>query len=297
MFEKAIEQVLKFTRPVHVISRNYAGVISPGAATLFFVNDQGVAVTCRHVANLLISADEINQRFHAFKQERDKIAKDGKYKKNLAGLELKYHYRPESTVQIKNNFINCIDKFSELKYHFHATLDLAILEFKGYEKLHYENAAVFAGKDSVIRQGKSLCRVGFPFPEFNNFRYDQATDDIVWTNTGIIQSPSFPIDGILTRFIGNPEVAGDISGIEMSTPGLRGQSGGPLFDAEGTVFGMQFATNHLHLGFDIKGREIMQDGKKEKVSDSPFLHVGQCVHVNKIREFLEQIGIEFNQSN
>jgi hypothetical protein len=35
--------------------------------------------------------------------------------------------------------------------------------------------------------------------------------------------------------------------LEMSTLGLMGQSGGPLFDTEGKICGMQFATNHLHF--------------------------------------------------
>jgi len=33
---------------------------------------------------------------------------------------------------------------------------------------------------------------------------------------------------MVTRFLGDPTQG--IYGVEMSTPGLRGQSGGPLFD-------------------------------------------------------------------
>jgi hypothetical protein len=35
--------------------------------------------------------------------------------------------------------------------------------------------------------------------------------------------------------------------IETSTPGLRGQSGGPLFDAKGEIWGIQSRTNFLEL--------------------------------------------------
>lgn len=38
MFIKAIEEVDKFTRPLHTIVRNYGGLISPGTSTFFFVN-------------------------------------------------------------------------------------------------------------------------------------------------------------------------------------------------------------------------------------------------------------------
>jgi len=89
----------------------------------------------------------------------------------------------------------------------------------------------------------------------------------------------------------------DIVGIEMSTPGLRGQSGGPLFDTDGKIYGMQSATNHFHLGFDMRDKEIIYDGKKSKISNHPFLHVGICVHVDKIKTFLAEHKIDFKESD
>ena len=294
MFEPAIDKILQYTRPLHSISRTYGGLIIPGTSTFFFVNDSGVAVTCKHVMNLIPAADEINRNFLQFKAERDRIPKDAKYKRNLQGLELKYKYHAETTIQLKNNFLNCFDKIEEITCHAHPTLDLAILEFKGFNKLFYNSHARFISDSSKIKQGKYLCRIGFPFPEFNNFKHNPDIDDIEWTNTGNPNSPSFPIDGIVTRFVADPAVNG-ITGIEMSTPGLKGQSGGPLFDTDGNVYGMQSATSHLHLGFDMKDKEIIQDGKKGKVSNYPFLHVGICVHVDRIKEFLAQHKINFSE--
>lgn len=295
MFEKAIEKTSEFTRPLHSISRTYGGLISPGTATFFFVNDFGVAITCKHVLNLIPAAETLNQNFTKFKEERSKIPKDGKFKKNLRGLEIKYKYGNDTTVQLKNNFMNCFDKIDEITYHAHPTLDLAILEFKGFTKRLYSSHASFIKDSSKIKQGNYLCRLGFPFPEFNNFKYDASKDDIVWTNEGIAASPTFPIDGIVTRFLGDG--TGKINGIELSTPGLKGQSGGPLFDTNGTVYGMQYATNHLHLGFDIKDREIIAENKKSKVSNYPFLHVGLCIHVDQIKEFLTGFKIPFTETD
>ena len=294
MFEPAIEKILQFTRPLHTISRTYSGLVLPGTATFFFVNDSGIAITCKHVLNLIPAADTINQTFLKFKAERDRIPQDGKYKKNLQGLEMKYKYNAETTVQLKNNFLNCFDKIDEIVCHAHPTLDLAILEFKGFNKIFYNSHASFLKDSSTIKQGKYLCRIGFPFPEFNNFKHNPDNDDIEWTNTGNPNSPSFPLDGIVTRFVADP-TRNAITGIEMSTPGLRGQSGGPLFDTEGRIYGMQFATNHLHLGFDMKDKEIIHDGRKNKVSNYPFLHVGLCVHVDKIKEFLREHNVNFTE--
>ena len=295
MFEPAIEKILQFTRPLHSISRTYGGLILPGTSTFFFVNGKGVAITCKHVMNLIPAADEINRTFLHFKEERERIAKDGKYKRNLQGLETKYKYHPDTTVQLKNNFLNCFDKIEEITCHAHPTIDLAILEFKGFSKIYYDSYARFVKDSSKIKQGKNLCRIGFPFPEFNNFKHNPDIDDIEWTNTGNPNSPSFPIDGIVTRFVADPST-NSIIGIEMSTPGLKGQSGGPLFDTDGNIYGMQSATNHLHLGFDIRDKEIIQDGRKGKVSNYPFLHVGICVHVDRIKEFLAQHHIDFSEA-
>ena len=71
--------------------------------------------------------------------------------------------------------------------------------------------------------------------------------------------------------------------LELSTPGLRGQSGGPLFDEDGLICGMQSSTNHLHLGFDMKNFEYKTGGKTIKVTNQPFLHVGHCIHANIIK--------------
>lgn len=290
MYIKAIESIDQFTKPIHTIMRNYGGLISPGTSTLFFVNEDGVAITCKHVLDLIIQANQVNAQFQNFKLERDKLAKDGKFKKNLMGLEMKYKYKKETPVQIKNNFVNSVDIIGNIKWHAHPTLDLAILIFEGYQQKHYTSYATFVKDPNKIKQGKSLCRLGYPFPEFNNFQHNSITDDIEWTNVGNLFSPKFPLDGIITRFGGDST---QIISIEMSTPGLRGQSGGPLFDADGLVYGMQYMTSHLHLGFDIKDKEMIIEGKKTKISNSPFLHVGHCIHVDRIKEFLTLHKIKF----
>ena len=98
------------------------------------------------------------------------------------------------------------------------------------------------------------------------------------------------MDGMITRFVGEN---GEITGIELSTPGLRGQSGGPLFDTEGTVYGMQSHTMHLHLGFDMKDHDVITKFGAEKISNYPFLHVGRCIHASQIKKFLRENGVEY----
>ncbi|MEO6539170.1 MAG: trypsin-like peptidase domain-containing protein [Ferruginibacter sp.] len=292
MFISAIERVAQYTRPIHTIMRTYGGKqLIPGASTIFFVNQEGYAVTCKHVVELIASSDTINKNYDNFREERKGIAAHPKYKQLLKGLELKYKYQPDTIIQIKNNFVDSVDKMSGFTWHLHPTLDLAILKLNDYNTLYYQDCAKFLRKGENIKQGKYLCRLGFPFPEFTNFIFNAATDDIEWADTGINASPRFPIDGMVTRFLADQQHG--VFGIELSTPGLRGQSGGPLFDVNGTIYGMQFSTKHLHLGFDLVDMEILVNTSIKKVTDYSFLHLGQCIHVDTIKTFLAEHKVSY----
>ncbi|MCH7412921.1 serine protease [Belliella sp. R4-6] len=294
MFVDAISKVSGFTRAIHSISRNYKSQkIIPGAATLFFVNEHGYAITCKHVVQWISSGTPLNNNYKAFKQDCSRVPRDGKYKQTLKNLEVKYKLLENSTIQMKSTFIDCIDKISGFTYHLHPEYDLAIIKFNDFSKTLYHGHAVFPKNADSINQGKFLCRLGFPFPEFSNFKLNLESDDIEWTSDGVKSSPRFPIDGMVTRFLGDKK--GVKHGIEMSTPGLRGQSGGPLFDENGIVYGMQSRTKHLHLGFDIEDKEIISKGKSKKINDYSFIHLGECIHVNIIKEFLTLHKVKFTE--
>ncbi len=292
MFVDAIERIDPFTRPLHSIVRLYGhDAIVPGSATLFFVNEDGCALTCRHVAELLgPNADAIHQNYRAFQGARQQVLRQKDVAGQISQLEARFKLRSESIIRIRHTFVNCVDQYRELSIDLHPTLDLALLRFHGYNRLLYRSYATFLADSSRVRAGRSLCRLGYPFPEFTNYRYNIATDDIEWTTEGRSTSPRFPIDGIITRLLSEN---GTLTGIELSTPGLRGQSGGPLFDTNGLVFGMQSATQHLHLGFDIEDREVLVNGRKSRVSNYPFMNVGRCIHVDVIKAFLRERNVKF----
>lgn len=294
MFADAIEQNRKFTRSIHFISRMFGSTeVIPGTATLFFVNDEGVAITCKHVAEDLAKRRQINDLYQKYTAEVNAIPCDGNRDEQIDLVTQKYGYTPKITAQLKTLFYDCVDTAgASINYSIinHSEFDLSIIKINGTISSLYKGHAIFAKDSSKLRQGTFLCRIGYPFPEFTNFRYDAVTDNIEWTQTGRNGTPLFPIEGMFTREVAK---AGKTFAYELSTPGLRGQSGGPLFDKNGIIYGMQSVTTHLHLGFDQYDTRVRIDGEIKEVENHPFLHVGRCICVDVIKKFLDDNGIKY----
>jgi hypothetical protein len=290
VFVTAIERAGEFTRPIHSIVRYFGSTeVYPGAASLFFVNADGWALTCRHVAEELIAGSQLEQKYRAFKAERAAL---GAKRKRQGERELQRKHGLDHTkpVELANRFMNCVEGPLKLTTKLHPTLDAALLKFDNYTKLGCSVFPTFASNSGDLKQGKFLCRLGFPFPEFKNFAYDPVSDSIGWTQQGQEHTPRFPIEGMVTRHLLGPD--GALVGFELSTPGLRGQSGGPAFDSEGRVWGMQSRTAHLDLAFDVD-MQVVRQGTKMQVKDSAFLHVGNCVHVDVLKAFMREHGVGF----
>jgi hypothetical protein len=293
MFTKAIETAAKYTRPICSISRNYGSTtIQPGTATLFFVNSDGWALTCRHVANQLAVGANLARKAKDFRRELASLRGSQKEKRLLKELEKKYGYKKNTAFELHNRFINCVEGTLEFRVIKSKKYDIALIKFENYTQLQCDTFPIFPSDTSSLQPGKMLCRLGFPFPEFTNFAYDDKTDEITWTDTGNLATPRFPIEGMVTRRIVDTD--GRVFAFEMSTPGLRGQSGGPAFDTEGKVWGVQFATKHLDLDFDVD-QEVLRKGTKRHVKDSAFLHVGACIHIDVVKAFMKENDVVFTE--
>ena len=118
-----------------------------------------------------------------------------------------------------------------------------------------------------IEVGEFLCRVGFPFTK---------KIPTTWTKEGGFNlTDPFPVPGfvneaMVSRFFRLP---GGGEWIETSSPGLKGQSGGPLIDTAGFVCGIQANTGHYDLGFEKAGQ---QSGIECGPSRAREHHKGRC---------------------
>ena len=186
--------------------------------------------------------------------------------------------------------MDAVEGFDSLKVIAHPDVDLALMKFDNYAKLLCDSFPVFAQSSSVLRQGRSICRLGYPFPEFSNYKYESKSDSIEWTPDGQTNTPRFPIDGILTRHLSDGK--GKAVGFEVSTPGLRGQSGGPAFDVDGRIVGIQSLTKAHDLNFDVDIK-VLRRGKQKPVKESSLLHVGHCIHLDVIKDFMRQNQVNF----
>lgn len=291
MFANAIQTVGDYTRPIQYLTTTYkSDTVLTNSSTLFFVNDTGAAITAKHVAQDLIARQSVDANYAAFKDKLDGTVHVKNRKVAIRQLENECHYGPGTATHARTRFIDCFDTVTAMTFHLHPVYDVAIIQFEYEGEKRYKGHARFAKDAEYVLPGDFLCRLGYPFSEFTDYSYDAEADLLEWTPNGPVIAPRFPIDGMVTRFLGDKT---RVYGIEMSTPGFLGQSGAPLFDEDAVVCGMQFATHHLYLGFDIEGMKVFNRGQEKKVSNQPFLHVGQCVDAAVIKEFLDEHNIEY----
>ena len=87
--------------------------------------------------------------------------------------------------------------------------------------------------------------------------------------------------GIISQIRDGP----DMRCIITSSAGMKGQSGGPLFDSEGYVIGMQTLTRCVPLGYS---------GANDDGVMKPLMSIeGMALHIDSMRRFLDAAGISY----
>lgn len=290
MFAKGYEIASIYTQPVLVTYRFFNRTIKSGLGSFVIINEEGWIITAAHILDSLIAFNKNTKEIQDYQQKIVEIESDPK-------LNPKAKSKRKRKLVVNQKWITNSshwwgnDNHKINNFHILKENDIAIGKIENYNPKFCSRYPVF--KDpNILKNGSSLCKLGYPFYEVkatfdaskNSFQYDPS----------IFPIPRFPIDGIFTRNIFAGKSADekfDIKFIETSTPGLRGQSGGPIFDIDGNIWGIQSQTRHLPLGFSPK----VKKGNKE-IEENQFLNVGWGAHVETILAFLDMHKISYQKT-
>jgi Trypsin-like peptidase domain len=283
MFSRAYQVVKNFTRPVATSWRTLNGDVKCGLATFVVVNSDGWIVTAAHVLEISnIHAKHAIEK-QAYETRRADIAAD----LHLSSSQRKKRHSqnvPDPGWITDYSFWWCQDRVTVSQAYVDAQADVAIAKLDNFDTSTIQIYPKFHDPAADPPPACSVCRLGFPFVTVTA-TFDAATG---FTLQNFVLPPMFPNDGIHTRIFADTQGSRTVKFVETSTPGLRGQSGGPLFDVNGGIWGIQSRTSFLELGFTPK----KIDGKKE-IIEHQFMNVGLASHVKHAIDLFRQYNVPY----
>ncbi|MBR4226546.1 MAG: trypsin-like peptidase domain-containing protein [Candidatus Methanomethylophilaceae archaeon] len=123
---------------------------------------------------------------------------------------------------------------------------------------------VFCDPGEIVL-GKTVGRLGYTM-----MKEDDQSSASIFQNIGIV-ARDYEEQG--TRYF------------ITSSPGIKGQSGGPIFDSRGRICGMQVSTRMADLGY----RNMTDSGVAVPMRSDE----GIGIHVGSLRKFLDAAGISY----
>ena len=291
MFAIAYKLASCFTRPVIISTRFFDKTVECGCGAFIVINDEGWIITVAHLWNSHFAFQQHKMEISDYKRQCETVQQDkrlnakqkrkkiGRLKTNPKWITNHSFWWGHDGVQLKD-----IKSFPEG--------DLVIGRLDPFDPKTIKDYPVLKNP-TTLSIGTSLCKLGYPFHKIEA-SFDEKNNTFKLA-PGALPLPRFPIEGIYTRNV----IAGkskdgkyDIKFLETSSPGLRGQSGGPIFDVKGTIWAVQSKTSHFPLGFSPK---IKKNGRE--VEENQFLNVGLGVHPELLVVFLKDSQVKFNLSD
>lgn len=294
MFANACSIARQFTFPIIISHRNFKGECKSGIGTVVIINDEGWFVTAFHIISQILTLNKLNQEYQQIELQRKAVDDNESLKKHekMRQLNGPLKINPEAVTNVSVWAVHDGVKIDGT-IHGIPEIDLAVGKFTNLNTSIIKAYPQFKDPTKSMVQGTSLCKLGFPFHSIQP-TFDPTTGFIL--PPGSLPIPIFPIEGIFTRHVQIQSQAPTLppfplSYIETSSPGLRGQSGGPTFDVNGAIWAIQSQTQHLKLGFGDA-----QKGKESEYLKNQYLNVGWGIHSETIIGFLTQKNISFTLS-
>lgn len=292
MFANAYKLASCFTKPLIISMRFYDNSVKCTAGAFVVLNNEGWIITAAHLWKPFQTYQQHIKKRRAYDQQLKTIQQDQSLTTEERNEKLQ-QTKPDPGWIINIAYWWGRDGVSIKDIRILREGDILIGRLEPFKKTMVKTYPIIKDPSKDLNPGTSLCKLGYPFHEFRA-SWDK-TDNCFVLAEGVLPIPRFPIEGIYTRNIlvgRSKDQKYEIKLLETSSPGLRGQSGGPIFDIEGTVWAIQSTTSHLVLGFSPK---VKKNGKK--VEENQFLNVGLGVHPELLVAFLTDNGISFKISD
>ena len=285
MFQYAIKCAKQYTLPTILSARREDGTTSSSIGSFIVLNKDGWILTASHIVEKLnqFKAETESHRNHASEVESIKS------NHNLTNAQKKKKLR---SIKKKKNLVTHFscwwgrDEWATMEDgHGNRFFDLATARIEDFDSSLVKEYPVFKNPNNEFDVGEMLCKLGFPFykitPEFV-----ESSNSFVLPREAL-PIPIFPMEGIFTRELTFTHDDSPVPAkfVETSSPGLMGQSGGPICDTEGRVWAVQVRTDHHPLEID-----------PEKVrGEHEYFHTGIGTHVETIAAFLNSCDVYFEQ--
>jgi hypothetical protein len=291
MFAKAYALARCFTNPVIISMRFYDRSVECTGGAFVVLNDEGWIITAAHIWESFLAFQKHTRELKAYKQQLEAIEQDQRLTTKQRNKKLR-QIKPNSRWITNHSFWWGWDGVTIKDVKALPPGDILIGRLEPFDQTMVRTYPIIKNPSKGLNIGTSLCKLGYPFHRLEA-SFDETKDTFVLA-PGVVPLPLFPIEGIYTRNAisgRSKDKKYEIKFLETSSPGLRGQSGGPIFDTNGTVWAIQSRTHHFPLGFSPR---VKKNGKE--VEENQFLSVGLGVHPELIVAFLKDSGISFKLS-
>lgn len=296
MFRDAFAIAREFTLPVIITKRLVNGRCVASIATFVVINEDGWIATAGHVLEELKAAMESSDAIKARQAAEAGIRADTTIDEKTRRDRLKALGKPKpDDVDRCAALWAVFPAFAKAtQFHILKAADFGIARLQPFDKSWIKGYPTFKDPNRNFEPGVSLCKLGFPFHSFLEPTYVEEKDTFQLPD-GALPVPLFPLEGIFTRVaqialiareksepIPTPEMP--LLCVETSSPGLRGQSGGPTFDTKGVVWAIQSRTSHWPLDFSNS-------------IPPQYLHVGLGVHPATMFHVFDTAGVKYSVSD
>ena len=292
MFAKAYSLTRCFTKPLIISMRFYDKTVECIGGAFVVLNDEGWIITAAHLWESSFAYQQHAEELQAYKKQLEELEQDQSLTGKQRNKKLQ-RIRPNPRWITNHSFWWGWDRVSINDVRPLPEADIVIGRLEPFERTMVKAYPTIKDPSKDLNPGTSLCKLGYPFHKLEA-SFDE-TKNAFTLAPGVVPPPLFPIEGIYTRnaFVGKSQDGKyDIKLLETSSPGLRGQSGGPIFDTNGTVWAIQSRTTHFPLGFSPT---VKKHGRE--VEENQFLNVGLGVHPELMVAFLRDNGISFKLSD